>query len=264
VRIRITFSGLCLFVPDNDTHHVSVLLPDTQWLSEHCAGDYPKLMRHFMRARVSGDALGLPIGGVPVDIPINGLDCNVARSAPRVRDDTTEDCDEPDAIELPATIMSVVDPNAETGQLPRVTEECLAHHFCGKHLGARFTFPWYTKFTAYNCAEMDRGWMAAMVEALIPHASPHSTVHLGHNAELRPLGGMIDVFVGNLPASDWMHPPQHMEDSRDMTPHYDAYRALYPAGTVVHPPQKEHAGNDEKGMDPYTCMTGSGCGTGTC
>jgi hypothetical protein len=277
-RLEITFSGLCLFVPDSHPtagEVIHVLMPDAGAMMKHLprivySRDYeftvaPRVKKPNAKKIVQNNEQIVDLDNFPV-VDLAATLAGAVTPAARFK--------------LPAEVLNVSDlaklagavaPNHRVakkwfrGPLPK-NGACVA----------RITIP-STQLVAYNktdqvVVDLPGGGTKPVVgaacvtaayevdEAILPTLAFDVD---GNPIKLKPSAGVIKLLIGNMIQEDYNHPPQPPATPMTMS-HYSAFYDL-----LVTPPAKNKrpsprlpgpSGLPPGGVNPVTCMTGGGCG----
>jgi hypothetical protein len=263
--LEITMSGLCLFVPQSPDL-LYVLMPDTHHIDD--VTGCPGIMQHYARARFDGQYAG---SSHEITEPLSGdIDWRSfggGSNSPKIT--------------IPTEIRSVVELRADGTPMDYVQPEYfLPDVFTSPpshpHLATRLVLPGSTTLEVLQTIDTDRDNVATIVRATIRDIDPsHAPLPLGNYSLTPNNNNVIKVFIGNMPQGAWAEPPTPMTGT-PITPDYNGFYAFYdekahrrvptpkkgakPVPPVVPTTAKERP----LSLGEYTCMTGSGCGSGTC
>ena len=276
-RLEITFSGLCLFVPDSHPtagEVIHVLMPDAGTMMKHFprlvySRDFefsvaPRVKKLNAKKIVQNDEQVVELDKFPaIDLatPLAGAIAAAAR------------------FPLPKEILNVSDLAKLAGAAEpdhRVAQKWFRNPLPKNGACvARTTIP-SAKLVAYNTTNqvvvnLPNGTQKPVVGAACVTATfdvDLVTLQFAVGAKqikLKPSAGAIKLLIGDMIEGDYDHPPQPPTTPMTMS-HYSAFYDLLvtpPAQNKRLSPHIPGAGSLKVGgVDPVICMTAGGCGEG--
>jgi len=240
-QLRVTISGLCLFVHEAGERKLHILMPATPPKSHET---------HLPRLVFSGDYIGQGgLQGQPreesYDISSSIYDFSSYSSSPQPT---------PLPVEFPR--LSKLGGRRVKGRHftdPAPAEACVGH----------LAFDWGVPIRTYNKAVVafkgKRQTVAACASIVLDYVDEDVLQLPGVRPALVPVSQNIDLFFGNMMEADYAHPPEMMpvEPGTPMQHIRFMYDLLEDGHDTVIPT----AGNANRGggINPFMCLLGGGC-----
>jgi len=240
-QLRITISGLCLFVHEAGERKLHVLMPATPPKSHET---------HLPRLVFSGDYIGQGgPNGQPreerYDISSSIYDFSSHSSAPQPT---------PLPVEFPRlSKLGQRRVKARHFRDPVPSERCTGH----------LVFDWGVPIRVYNTAVVSfngrRQTVAACASIVLDDVDEDVLQLPGVEPALVPISQNIDLFFGNMMEGDYAHPPEMMHVDPGAPIHH--FRFMYDLLEDGHDTVIPTAGNANRGggVNPLMCLLGGGC-----